>query len=139
MQHPPPPHMSSARVAGHMGAPESQGPLEGHTGRYTLIQGHTHTHSHMATRSHMGAHRHTHTHRLMFLQVTLVLPPRVAGILAARMLTVVLELGLLTQRAFPSSSQHSGPPLPTARLPTSFLLTLAAGRMLPPPVPVPSP
>lgn len=139
--HPPPTHMSSARVAGHMGARGLRitGSLGGahrqvhpHTGSHTHAQSHGHTQSHGRTQA--------HTQGLMFLQVTLVLPPRVAGTpgILARMLTVVLELGLPHTKSLPllpalwASLAH--------RPPTRILPPDPGCREeLPLPLPVPSP
>lgn len=99
---PPPhtPHMSSARVASHMGAQQPLNhrvPWRGtQAGTPSYRVTHTHTHSHMATRSHMGAHRRTHTGSCSCRSHWFCHPVGLALLASwpACKLTVVLELGL---------------------------------------------
>lgn len=88
-----------------------------HKQAHTHTGSHTSAHSHMATRNHMGAHR------LMFPQVTLVLPPQSAGTPGPLvcMFTVVLEFGHPYTKSLPCL-RHFGLPLPAHRPPAHTLL-----------------
>lgn len=94
--------MSSARVAGHMSAqrpPNHRVPWRV-TGRYTLIQGHTHAQSHGHTQSHGRTQAHTHTGSCPCRSHWFCHPVWLAS-WPARMLTVVLELGFPHTKSLP--------------------------------------